>query len=137
MAERERMRTILTSERGRVGERHIEAESMIKLRVFRDFTAFPVWASWLSEGRRGLPGLPSFVEEDEVLRKLADELVDMNVSYYEFDSHDMACWFNEEQQRADKEILLSLVARIVDRLNELNDGSYVVEDCESEELREL
>ena len=47
-------------------------------------------------------------------------------SYYEFDSHGQACWFNSEQEKADKEIMLDLITHLISRLNEINDGSFVI-----------
>ena len=58
-------------------------------------------------------------------------------SYYEFDTHNVPCWFDYEKEKAEKEIMLDLIAQIVARLNEINDGSFVVEDLESERLRAL
>lgn len=58
-------------------------------------------------------------------------------SYYEFDTHDVLCWFNHEKEKAEKEIMLDLIAQIVARLNEINDGSFVVENLESERLKAL
>ena len=57
--------------------------------------------------------------------------------YYEFDTHDVPCWFDHEKEKAEKEIMLDLITQIVARLNEINDGSFVVEDLESERLRSL
>ena len=56
---------------------------------------------------------------------------------YEFDSHDQACWFNEEQEKKDKEKMISLLKQLINRLNELNDGSFIVEDYETERLEKL
>ena len=57
--------------------------------------------------------------------------------YYEFDTHDAPCWFNHEKEKAEKEIMLDLIARIVARLNEINDGSFVIEDLGTERLKSL
>ena len=42
-----------------------------------------------------------------------------------------------KKRKRKKEIMLDLIAQIVARLNEINDGSFVVEDLESERLRAL
>ena len=68
------------------------------------------------------------VDNDEVLRQLNYEIQDLYVSYYEFDSHGQACWFNEKQETADKDKMLGLLAKLRNRLEELNDGSYEIED---------
>ena len=71
------------------------------------------------------------------LRKINYEISTLYSSYYEFDSHDQACWFNEEQEKKDKEKMISLLKQLIDRLNEINDGSFVVEDYETERLEKL
>ncbi len=38
------------------------------------------------------------------------EIGELYDSYYEFDSHDQACWFNEEQEKTDKSLMLELTA---------------------------
>ena len=58
-------------------------------------------------------------------------------SYYEFDSHDEPCWFNHEKEKVEKNIMLELITHIKERLNEINDGSYTVEDLETERLKTL
>ena len=38
------------------------------------------------------------------------------------------CQFNEEKEKKEKYIMLSLLQQLTDRLNSINDGSYIVED---------
>ena len=40
----------------------------------------------------------------------------------------MPCWFNAEQQKADKNKMLSLINQLKLRLQEINDGSFEIED---------
>ncbi len=61
----------------------------------------------------------------------------MFTSYYESVSHDQPCWFNSEKERAEKEIMLDLITKIVSRLNETNDGSFEIEDLETARLKAL
>ena len=79
----------------------------------------------------------SVISADEKLQALCDKIENMFSGYYEFDSHDQACWFNYEQEKADKEIMLDLVTQLISRLNEINDGSFVIEDLETERLKQL
>lgn len=51
--------------------------------------------------------------------------------------HNLPCWFNREKEKAEKEIMLELITQIVARLNEINDGNFVIEDMESERLQAL
>lgn len=47
-------------------------------------------------------------DNDERLRKINFEISNLYNSYYEFDSHNQVCWFNEEQEKKDKERMLLL-----------------------------
>ena len=77
------------------------------------------------------------IDKDVELTKLNEETRKLFDSYYEFDSHEQACWFNKEQEKKDKSKMLSLLKQLNDRLNELNDGSFIVEDYETERLEKL
>lgn len=77
------------------------------------------------------------IEQDCILTTLNENARQLFDPYYEFDSHDEPCWFNSDKEKADKDIMLDLIAKIVSRLNEINDGSFVVEDLETERLKAL
>lgn len=77
------------------------------------------------------------VDEDLELIKLNEETRLLFDSYYEFDSHNQACWFNEELERKTKDKMIDLIRRIKNRLSEINDGSFIVEDYETKRLMEL
>lgn len=72
-------------------------------------------------------GIP-VVDGDKELARLDAEIQALYSSYYKFDSHDQACWFNEEREREDKEKMLALLAALNQRLSEVNDGSFAVDD---------
>lgn len=108
---------------------------MTTIKIQLDFLQGPIWTSDPETGRPQT-GV-AVVDNDEALRAINYDIQDLYDSYYEFDSHDQACWFNEEQERADKEKMLALLARLLARLDELNDGSFVVEDLETPRVREL
>ena len=69
-----------------------------------------------------------------MLNRRNEELFD---SYYEFDSHDQPCWFNEEKEKADKSRMLELLGKLNARIAELNDGSFVVDDRETSRVEAL
>ena len=93
---------------------------------------------WTIDRRDGCPtyDLP-LVHDDPVVKALDEELGDMYSSYYEFDSHDQACWFDEERERRDKPRTLELLARLNARLAEIDDGSFVVDDWETPRVQGL
>ncbi len=80
---------------------------------------------------------PSPIGDDPILCELNNRAMEMYDNYYEFDSHDVACWFNHEQEKADKDIMLDIINKIKARLDEINDGSFVVEDYVTEHLKNL
>ena len=109
------------------------SKEIVKIKL--DFNQGPIWISDVETGQP-ITGI-DIIDNDEELRKINFEISNLYSSYYEFDSHDQACWFNEEQEKKDKEKMLSLLKLLVDRLNELNDGSFKVEDYETERLKKL
>ena len=108
---------------------------MKTIRIMLDFIQGPVWLSDFDTGEP-MTGIP-VVDNDPIVRELNYACADLFNSYYEFNSHDQACWFDLERQKADKEIMLDMITRLIDRLNEINDGSYVIEDCETERIKNL
>lgn len=108
-------------------------KEIVKIKL--DFNQGPIW---ISDAETGQPitGI-DIIDNDEKLRKINFEILTLYSSYYEFDSHDQTCWFNEEQEKKDKTKMLSLLKQLLDRLSELNDGSFIVEDYETERLKKL
>lgn len=105
------------------------------VRIQLDFLQGPIWISDVETGQP-MTGI-DIIDNDEKLRKINYEISTLYSSYYEFDSHEQACWFNKEQEKKDKSKMLSLLKQLIDRLSELNDGSFIVEDYETERLEKL
>ncbi len=108
-------------------------KEIIKIQL--DFIQGPIWISDVETGQP-ITGI-DIIDNDEKLRKINFEISNLYSSYYEFDSHNQACWFNKEQEKKDKEKMLSLLKQLIDRLNEINDGSFVVEDYETERVKKM
>lgn len=107
---------------------------MYKIRLMNEFMHGPIWilnSDGISVWKHPL------IEQDSVLSVLNEKARQLFDSYYEFDSHDQPCWFNHDKERAEKDIMLDLISRIKARLNEINDGSFTVEDLETERLINL
>lgn len=77
------------------------------------------------------------IDEDRILAGIDREIRDMYASYYEFNTHGVACWFNQEKEKQGKEKMLALLAKLNARLGEINDGSFTVEDLETPRLKAL
>lgn len=108
---------------------------MQTVKIMLDFLQGPIWISDVETGKP-LTGI-DIVDNDEQVRLLNYEIQDLYDSYYEFDSHDQACWFDEERERADKPRMLELLAKLNARLSEINDGSFVVDDRETPRVQAL
>lgn len=105
------------------------------IKLMLDYLQGPTWKTDPETGKPKT-GIPR-IDEDETTRRLNLQIQELYCSYYEFDSHEEACWFNEEKEKADKEKMLSLLGELIARLDELNDGSFVVEDLETPRLESL
>lgn len=105
---------------------------MYTVKLFNEFLHGPIWV-YASDGI-SLRHFPLF-DNDPVLSELNNKAMDMYDSYFEFDSHDVACWFNEEKEKLEKPQMLDIFSKIRTRLNEINDGSFVIADYESDGLK--
>lgn len=77
------------------------------------------------------------VDSDEYLQKSNEEIQDFYSSYYKINYNNEPVYFDKKQERLDKEKMLALLGRLIDRLNEINDGSFVIDDRETERIRNL
>ena len=105
------------------------------IRIRLDYLQGPIWMSDIDTGEP-LTGI-EVIDNDLEIREPNRRAGQMFSSYYEFDTHDVPCWFNHEKEKAEKEIMIDLITQIVARLNEINDGSFVIEDYETERLKSL
>ena len=105
------------------------------IRIRLDYLQGPIWMSDIDTGEP-LTGI-EVIDNDLEIREPNRRAGQMFSSYYEFDTHDVPCWFDHEEEKAEKEIMLALIAQIVARLNEINDGSFIIEDFETERLKAL
>ncbi len=109
------------------------AKRIVKIQL--DYLQGPIWISDIETGE-SLMGI-ELIDHDLILKELNRQAGQLFSSYYEFNSHDQPCWFNHEQEKKDKDIMLELIRKIVARLDEINDGSFIVEDYETERLNGL
>lgn len=106
-----------------------------KIRLMFDFLQGAIWTSDIETGEP-ITGIDT-VDKDEIVIKINYEMANMYSSYYEFDSHGVACWFNKEQQIKDKPKMLELLSNLKARLNEINDGTFEIEDLITPEYKNL
>ena len=108
---------------------------MQTVKLMLDFLQGPIWISDVETGKP-MTSI-EIMNNDEQLRLINYEIQDLFDSYYEFDSDDQVCWFDEERERADKPRMLELLAKLNARLAEINDGSFVVDDRETPRVEAL
>ena len=106
-----------------------------KIKLMFDYLQGAIWTSDIETGEP-ITGI-EVIDTDSIIIKINFEMANLYTSYYEFDSHDQACWFNKEQQIKDKPKMLELLAKLKARLEELNDGSFEIEDLITPEYENL
>ena len=108
---------------------------MTEIRLTLDYKVGPIW-TYSDDERQKLTSGSDIVDNDEIAQRLNDEIQNMESSYYEFNSHDMPLWINEEKALNEKEQMYDKVQQLVKRLEEINDGSYTIVDLLSFEIEE-
>ena len=107
---------------------------MYTVKIMNEFLHGPIWV-YNADGiaMRDFP----LIYNDSIIKYLNDRANEMFSAYYEFESHDQPCWFNSEREKAEKQKMLSIINKITERLSEINDGSFTVEDYETERLKKM
>ena len=77
------------------------------------------------------------IDNDPILKELNEKTMLLYNSYFEFDSHNEACWFNKELEKSTKNEMLLLITKIKERLEQLNNNDIIIEDYETERLNKL
>lgn len=100
----------------------------MKDRVILDLD-FNQGAIWISDQETGEPitGI-DVIDSNKEIAAINKKISDLYSSYYEFDSEGSACNFNKDRFLTDKDKLLGMLNILINILNDINDGSYEVED---------
>ena len=77
-----------------------------------DYSFGPIMKNIYDESLNQLITDIPVIDNDYVLNELNSEISDLYSVCYEFDSHDQACYFNEETLRANKETLIKLMNKL-------------------------
>jgi hypothetical protein len=94
---------------------------MYTVKLFNDVFHGPIWVI----GDNGVVKLHyPLITEDKVLKSLSDEAGLLFASFTSEDLHD----FDKAGYKAAYPKMKELVNKIIDRLNEINDGSFTIED---------
>ena len=106
-----------------------------KVKLMFDYLQGPIWTSDVETGEP-LTGI-DVIDDDKVLPKLNLRSSELYSECYEFDTDNQPCTFNKETAKKNKKEILELLAKIKARLEEINDGTFYVEDLATKELEEL
>ncbi|MCR5124495.1 MAG: hypothetical protein K6B43_04785 [Treponema sp.] len=99
---------------------------ILKLKL--DYQNGPLWRDVFDREKLVVTTGVGVVDNDAIAAEIDEKIQAMFASYYEFDSHGQACWFNSEQAKKDKGKMLELISLLKKRLEEINDGSFSVVD---------
>ena len=101
---------------------------MYTVKLMNEFLHGAVWVY-----KDGLVSSYELIDNDPIIAKLNEETEELYDSFFEFNSHEEGCYFNKELQLKTKEKMYDLIDKIKRRLEEINDGSFIVEDYIDEE----
>jgi len=106
-----------------------------KVKLMFDYLQGPIWTSDIETGEP-LTGI-DIIDDDKVLPDLNLRCSELYSECYEFDSNNQPCIFNEVTAKKNKKEILELLSKIKDRLDEINDGTFYVEDLATKEIEKF
>lgn len=109
---------------------------MKTLKLELDFLIGPIVKDVFSASKNKLVTGIEVIDNDLELNELNEKASALYSSFYEFDE-DEACRFNSTIAREHLDELKELIAKIKNRLNILNDGSFELRDMITDQLHEL
>ena len=107
---------------------------LYKVVIMNKYLHSPIWI--YNKQNVLIDELP-IVNNDKYIQKFSDKATKMFANYYEFDINSNLLRFNHEKQIKEKKIMIGIISNIVTRLEEINDGSFIIEDLETERLNSL
>lgn len=102
-----------------------------------DFLNGPIWKNVYDVKTGSLITGVKVIDTDAELQQLNELIQEKYSSFYTFDEEGSGCSFDEEALKKSKDSLLALMAKLMARLDEINDGSFEVEDYISPSLTAL
>ena len=106
-----------------------------KVKLMFDYLQGPIWISDVKTGE-SLTGV-DIIDDDKVPPELNLRCFELYSECYQFDTDNQPCIFNKEIAKKNKKEILELLIKIKARLEEINDGSFYVEDLATQEIEEF
>ena len=97
---------------------------MYTVKLMNEYIHGPLWVYGNEACETGYP----LIDSDNILQNLNEEAATLYDSFYDFDVGDEPCVFDDEGYKAAFPKMKELIEKIKQRLNEINDGSFTVED---------
>lgn len=110
---------------------------MKKIKLELDYLDGPICGDIYSvEQHRSITGI-KIIDDDRILQELQEQIQDLFLTYFEFCNSEQPCRFNKDKQKADKNTMLTLIAKLKSRLIKINDGTFEIEDLITPEYENL
>lgn len=110
---------------------------MKRLKIMLDYGEGPIWTKYYDEAKNKLITGIEIVDNDEELWTLNDEIQDLYSSFYKIDYKYEPVYFDKEEEKLNKDKMLGLIKKLIVGLEQINDGSFVIYDRETERIRNL
>lgn len=110
---------------------------MKKLIIMLDYISGPLWKDIYDTKKKELVTGIDVVDDDEYIQNLNDVISDLYSSYYKINYNDEPVYFDKKQEKKDKYKILDLLGKLIKRLDEVNDGSFEIDDRETERFKNL
>lgn len=110
---------------------------MKKIIIMLDFISGPLWKDIYDTKKKELVTGIDVVDDDGYIQNLNDEISDLYSSYYKINYNDEPVYFDKEQEKKDKYKMLDLLGKLIKRLDEVNDGSFEIDDRETKRVKNL
>lgn len=104
------------------------------VKIMLDFCVGPIWKSRFNEDYDLVTGIEA-IDNDEVLMKLSDEINSLNNMNYRLKNNLPV--YDLKAARKNKNKMLVLLNRLNLRLNEINDGTFIINDFETNRIMNL
>ena len=97
---------------------------MYIVKLMNEYIHGPLWVYW----NKGIEIDCPLIDSDDVLQSINEQAAILFDSFYDFNVDDQPCVFDNEGFKAAFPKMKELINQIKQRLEEINDGSFVVED---------
>jgi len=101
---------------------------MKKIKLDLDYLSGPIWGEIYSiDLHKSITGI-QVVDNDKVVQDLNTQIQDLFLSCYEFNKEGQTCLINNDKRLEIKPKMLELLTKLKTRLDEINNGTFEVED---------